>query len=102
MILNDPQFVAHIQNWGGEFRPDQPLREYTSLGVGGAADIIVLRNADAVEPVADGLRQRGIGWGLLGGGTNVLPVDEPLRKIFLHLAPASDLVFEGTRVHVPA
>ena len=103
MLLNDPKFVAQIEELGGEFRPDQPLRQYTSLGVGGTADIVMLRNSEAVEPVAEGLRQRGIPWGLLGGGTNVLPVDAPFRKVFLHLAPgANDLVFEGARVRVAA
>jgi UDP-N-acetylmuramate dehydrogenase len=101
--VNDPKFVAQIETWGGECRPDQPLREYTSLGVGGPADLIVLRSVDAVQPVVEGLRQRGIPWGLLGGGTNVLPEDAPLRKVFLQLhSGPSDLVFEGNRVHIAA
>ena len=88
---------------GGRYLADQPLSEYTSLGVGGPADLIVLKQLDALDPVVEGLRQRGIPWGLLGGGTNVLPVDEPFRKVFLQLAPGSGgLVFDGRRMHVPA
>jgi UDP-N-acetylmuramate dehydrogenase len=71
--------------------------------VGGAADLIVLRGTEALEPIVEGLRERGIPWGLLGGGTNVLPADEPFWKVFLQLAPGADeLVFEGNIVHVPA
>jgi UDP-N-acetylmuramate dehydrogenase len=102
-MLSDKQFVREIETWGGEYLPDRPLSAYTSLGVGGPADLIVLRRLDAMESIVDGLRSRGIAWGLLGGGTNVLPVDEPLRKVFLHLAPGpNDVVFEGRRVHVAA
>lgn len=103
MVLKDPDFIAQIERWGARFLPEQKLSDYTSLGVGGPADLIVLDRLDALEPVVEGLRGRGIPWGLLGGGTNLLPVDEPFRKVFLQLAPgASDLVFEGSTVHVAA
>jgi UDP-N-acetylmuramate dehydrogenase len=103
VLLKDAPFVAEIERQGGEYRPDQPLREYTSLGVGGLADLIIVRRVDAVEPIVDGLRQRGIAWGLLGGGTNVLPEDGPFQKLFLHFVPGErDLVFEGSRVRIAA
>src|SRR3990172_2401026 len=103
MVLNDSNFVRQIEAWGGRYLADQPLSEYTSLGVGGPADLIVLKQLDALDPVVEGLRQRGIRWGLLGGGTNVLPVDEPFRKVFLQLASGSGgLAFDGRTVHVPA
>ena len=103
MLLTESEFIRQIEASGGRYRADQPLSEYTSLGVGGPADIVVLRRLDALDPVVEGLRQRGIPWGLLGGGTNVLPVDEPFRKVFLQLAPGhGDLVFEGRTVHVAA
>src|SRR3989304_5159216 len=96
MLLIDPIFIHQIEACGGRFLADQPLSEYTSLGVGGPADLIILTRLDAIEPVVEGLRQRGIPWGLLGGGTNVLPVDEPFRKVFLQLAPScGELIFDG-------
>jgi len=103
MVLNDREFIAQVERWGARYIADQPLSELTSLGVGGSADLIVLKQGDALEPVVDGLRRRGIPWGLLGGGTNVLPVDEPFRKVFLHLAPsAGQFIFEGRTVRVSA
>jgi UDP-N-acetylmuramate dehydrogenase len=103
MLLSDREFVRQISSWGGRYLADQPLSEYTSLGVGGPADIIVLRRLDALDPIVAGLRQRGIPWGLLGGGTNVLPVDEPFQRLLLRLTPGcGELVFEGKIVHVPA
>ena len=103
MVLNDSQFIAQIETWGGSYLADQSLSEHTSLGVGGPADLIVLKQLDALDPVVEGLRQRGIRWGLLGGGTNVLPVDEPFRKVFLQLASGrGGLPFDAGTVHVPA
>src|SRR3990170_2586237 len=99
MILDDPQFVRQAEQWGARILPEQRLSEYTSLGVGGPADLIVLRRLEALEPVVAGLRQRGIPWGLLGGGTNVLAADGPFRKVFLKLASSSNnLSFDGATV----
>src|SRR4051812_12837837 len=103
MTLNDAEFVKQMEGWGAFFLADRRLSEYTSLGVGGLADLIVLRRPEALEPVVRGLREREIPWRLLGGGTNVLPVDEPLHRVFLHLAPGpSDLVFDGNTVRIAA
>src|SRR5438552_16709726 len=103
MILNDSEFVKQMAGWGAEFLPDQRLGEYTSLGVGGLADLILLRRVEALEPVVAGLRQRAVPWGLLGGGTNVLAADEPHSKVFLQLVRGpQDLVFEGNTVRIAA
>ncbi|MBI2816137.1 MAG: UDP-N-acetylmuramate dehydrogenase [Acidobacteria bacterium] len=103
MILNDPEFVEQMEGWGACFLPDQRLSEYTSLGVGGLADMIVIRDTEAVEPVVAGLRERGVPWGVLGGGTNVLAADEPLKRVLLHLAPGPrDVVFDGNTVRISA
>src|SRR3970040_108762 len=89
MVWNDKEFIAQLEHWGARFLPEQRLSEYTSLGVGGGADLTVLHRLEALEPVVEGLRERGIAWGLLGGGTNVLAADEPHRKVYLRLARPS-------------
>ncbi|OFV95969.1 MAG: UDP-N-acetylenolpyruvoylglucosamine reductase [Acidobacteria bacterium RIFCSPLOWO2_12_FULL_54_10] len=77
------------------------LSEYTSLGVGGPADMIVIRRVEALEPVVAGLRERGIEWGLLGGGTNVLPVEEAHGKVYLRLATgAASVAFDGIEARI--
>jgi UDP-N-acetylmuramate dehydrogenase len=102
-MMKDLEFVKRMEGWGASFLSDQPLKEHTSLGVGGAADLVILRRWEALEPVVEGLRERGIPWGVLGGGTNVLPVDERLRKVFLHLAPGPHgQTFDGRTVQVAA
>ncbi|MBI3894932.1 MAG: UDP-N-acetylmuramate dehydrogenase [Acidobacteria bacterium] len=103
MILDDLEFVKQIERWEARFLPDQKLSEHTSLGVGGLVDLLVIRRLEALEPVVEGLKQRGVPWGLLGGGTNVLAADEPHRRVYLKLAPNStDLSFEGALVRAAA
>jgi UDP-N-acetylmuramate dehydrogenase len=102
-MIEDRELIRQIEQWGGQFLPGQLLSGHTSLGVGGPADLIVLHRHDALLPAVEGLRERGLPWGLLGGGTNVLAADEPFRNVFLHLAPGpNDLVFEGRTVRMAA
>ena len=101
MILTDLEFVKQMEGWGASFLPGRMLSEYTSLGVGGPADMIVIRRVEALEPVVAGLRERGIEWGLLGGGTNVLPVEEAHGKVYLRLAPgAASVGFDGLQAGI--
>src|SRR5689334_1189636 len=103
MVLNDPAFLQQLEQWDARVLLDQKLGEYTSLGVGGVADVIVLRRTDALEPIVEGLRAREIPWRLLGGGTNVLPADGAHRAVCLRLASnSSPWVFEGDQVRVAA
>jgi len=103
MTLNDPQFVAQFERWGARFRPDERLSEHTSLGVGGPADLIDIERPEALEPVVRGLFERGIAWGLLGGGTNVLAADEPHRRVYLRLArPSQTMEFFDDTVRISA
>ena len=101
MILTDLEFVKQMEGWGASFLPGRMLSEYTSLGVGGPADMIVIRRVEALEPVVAGLRERGIEWGLLGGGTNVLPVEEAHGKVYLRLATgAASVAFDGIEARI--
>ena len=103
MVLNDSPFIAQMEQWGARFLPGQPLSEHTSLGVGGPADLILIQRLEALDPVVEGLRERGIAWGLLGGGTNVLAADEPHRKVYLRLASGShEPEFRGNVARVAA
>jgi UDP-N-acetylmuramate dehydrogenase len=103
ILRKDKEFQQQFAKWRAEYRPNLRLSEFASLGVGGEADVILLRDHTALEPLVAGLRERGIDWRLLGGGTNILPVDEPFERVFLHLAPSeNDWTFEGRNVRVSA
>lgn len=57
----------------GEIRFDEPLRGYTSIGVGGPADVLVCPgNAEEVLRIVAFLKERQIPFIPLGNGTNLI------------------------------
>jgi len=87
--------------WGVEWRPGERLSGHTSLGVGGATDLIRVRDYRRLPELMEFLRQRGAPWRLLGGGTNLLVVDEGLADVAIHLLREPEgLKFDGSRVEV--
>ena len=88
---------------GAQWLPAEPLSAHTSLGVGGRADLVRLPDVQRLPELAEYLRRRGVRWRVLGGGTNLLVVDEGLDDVILQLVREPDgLRFEGQRVEVPA
>ncbi len=88
---------------GAQWLPAEPLSAHTSLGVGGRADLVRLPDVQRLPELAAYLRRRGARWRVLGGGTNLLVVDEGLDDVILQLVREPDgLRFEGQRVEVPA
>jgi len=86
---------------GAEWRPAEPLRTHTSLGVGGPMDLIRLRDARRLGALMEFLHERGVSWRLLGGGSNLLVVDEGLNDVAIHLLrEAEAFKFDGQRVEV--
>jgi len=88
---------------GAQWLPAEPLRGHTSLAVGGPAGLIRLRDHRRLAELMDYLRQRGVRWRLLGGGTNLLVADEGVEDVVIQLLREPDgLKFEGARVEVSA
>jgi UDP-N-acetylmuramate dehydrogenase len=89
--------------FGADWLPAEPLRQHTSLGVGGRADVARIRDAQRLPELIEYLAARGVPWRFLGGGSNLLPVDEDFDDVMLHLARGPhDLAFDGNRVEVAA
>ena len=64
----------------------RPMREFTSLRVGGEADIILFpENMDELQEVASTAVSRGIPLYPLGGGTNLLVSDQGIRGAVVSL-----------------
>ncbi len=64
---------------------DQPLREHTSLRIGGPADFYVrARSEDDLLGAIKVAREHELPVFLLGGGTNLLVSDEGIRGVVLH------------------
>ena len=67
---------------GDAVRADVPLAPYTSARIGGPADFLISAgSSDQLEAAIKHLWQAGIGYFLLGGGSNVLVSDKGVRGV---------------------
>ena len=72
---------------GVRTRVSEPLARYTSMKVGGPADVFIeVENAEALTRVLRTLHRFGTNFCLLGNGSNVLISDRGLRGAVIHLA----------------
>jgi len=102
-LANQPGVAEQFAAFGAQWRPGERLSAHTSLGVGGPADMIRLRDYRRLPELMEYLRRRGVPWRLLGGGSNLLVVDEGLEDVALQLLREPEgLKFDGSRVEVPA
>lgn len=103
LLARESAVGKQMTAWGAEWLPAVPLSQYTSLGVGGRADLVRVRDPRHLPELVDYLAQRGACWRFLGGGSNLLPVDEDFEDVILHLTRGPhDLTFQGRRAEVAA
>ena len=103
MRIEDPKLNAALADWGVEVRSNECLGKWTSLGVGGTTDVLMVRDGAVLPELFSRLRDDGVVWRLLGGGSNLLVQEGELPWVALHLAGHdSPPVIEGARVTVPA
>ena len=101
MHISDSKLVAAMTALGVEVRPGVSLAKETSLGIGGASDLIVIQRHDSLPELAGLLRGARVPYRFLGGGTNVLLPDGELPWVVLQLARQDpDIRFEGNHVDV--
>jgi UDP-N-acetylmuramate dehydrogenase len=103
MRLNEPRILAALPGLGVERIAGAPLAERTSLGIGGATDLLLIRRHSALPDLIALLRGAGVAYKFLGGGTNLLVRDGELPWVVLQLARQEPEVrLEGNSAHVGA
>jgi UDP-N-acetylmuramate dehydrogenase len=103
MRLSDPRLLAALPELGVKRLTGASIAERTSLGIGGATDILLIRRHASLPDLIALLDDGGIPHRLLGGGTNLLVQDGELPWALLHLAHSPQEVrFEGRVAHVDA
>jgi UDP-N-acetylmuramate dehydrogenase len=101
MRISDPQLTAAIGALGVGHKSGVPLAEKTSLGIGGASDVLLVRKHETLPELVRLLKQAGVPYRFLGGGSNVLLPDGELPWVVLQLARQNPEVhFEGNSVSV--
>jgi UDP-N-acetylmuramate dehydrogenase len=94
--------AGQIAAFGAAWLPAQPMSDHTSLGVGGPADIVRVRDHRRLPDLMEYLQRRRVSWRVLGGGTNLLVSDDGLPEVLVHLARVEGVTFHGNRAEVPA
>jgi UDP-N-acetylmuramate dehydrogenase len=88
MRISDKPVAARLAALGVELRAGVSLQDLTSLGIGGDTDLLLIRQYEALPDVIDELKNEGIAYKFLGGGTNVLVADGELPWVMLQLPPS--------------
>jgi len=72
--------------WGGGVRWDAPMAPLTTLGVGGPALALVEpASISEIAALARSLREAGIPWLVMGGGSNILVADQGVAGVVVRL-----------------
>jgi len=101
--IEDPKIVAALPDLGVQLKPRTSLAELTSLGIGGATDLLSITRHDAIPDLLNLLDGQAIPHKFLGGGSNLLVGDGELPWVVLQLAsPQPDIVLEGNFAQVDA
>ena len=88
MKLSDPtNSIGAPPELGVERIAGASLAERTSLGIGGTTDLLLIRRHAALPELIALLRDAGVPYRFLGGGTNLLVRDGELPWVVLQLAP---------------
>jgi len=103
MRISDPKLVAALPELGIELRPGARMTELTSLGIGGTTDLLRIRRHAQLPELIRRLRDAGIPYRFIGGGTNLLVRDGELPYVVLQLVrPEPDVRLEENFAHVDA
>ncbi len=97
------EMASRVGAAGAAWLPGELMARHTSLGVGGPADVIEIQDPSLLPRLVEILHEYGVPWRIMGGGSNLLVVDEGLAGVVLHLARARKrLEFQEKQVEVPA
>ena len=74
------------KGFNGDILTDVMLRDYTSLGIGGKADYIFIPSDPvSLRGLIEALAAEGMGYVLIGGGTNLLVTDDGVDGVVINM-----------------
>jgi UDP-N-acetylmuramate dehydrogenase len=103
MRIEDSKLTAALRELGVELRSGSSLAEETSLGIGGATDLLRIQKHESIPDLLTLLDTHHIPHKFLGGGSNLLVGDGELPWVMLQLVrPDLDVQIEGNIASVDA
>ncbi len=101
MQISDPILIGALAALGVEHEMGVSMADKTSLGIGGTSDMLLILKHDSLPELVRLLKQHGVPYRFLGGGSNVLLPDGDLPWVILQLERQNPEVrIEGNSVLV--
>jgi UDP-N-acetylmuramate dehydrogenase len=107
--LTETQKKWLAERFKNQVRFNVPLASHTSFHIGGPAEALVTpENRDELLALVTGANERGIGYQVFGGGTNLLVTDRGISGVVIHITRCLDTIEaiqetpDGFRVRVGA
>jgi len=101
MRINDPKLIGALAALGVEHEAGVSLADKTSLEIGGTSDLLLILRHHSLPELVRLLKQNGVPYRFLGGGSNVLLPDGELPWVILQLERQNPEVrIEGNSVLV--
>jgi UDP-N-acetylmuramate dehydrogenase len=103
MRVKEPKVLAALPGLGVELEHGVSLAQMTYLGIGGTTDLLRIVRHEAIPDLVNLLDSSGVPHKFLGGGSNLLVVDDELPFVVMQLAkPEPEVVVEGNVASVDA
>jgi UDP-N-acetylmuramate dehydrogenase len=103
MRVKEPKVLAALPGLGVELEHGVSLAQMTYLGIGGTTDLLRIVRHEAIPDLVNLLDSSGVPHKFLGGGSNLLVVDDELPFVVMQLAkPEPEVVVDGNVASVDA
>jgi UDP-N-acetylmuramate dehydrogenase len=84
-----------IEDFKGEIREREPMSRHTSYAIGGPADVFAVPvDRDDLSALLREIREKGLNYIVIGGGTNLLVRDGGFRGVVISLQRMQDVRIE--------
>jgi UDP-N-acetylmuramate dehydrogenase len=96
MRISDLKFIGALAALGVDHESGVSMADKTSLGIGGTSDLLLILKHDSLPELVRLLKQNGVPYRFLGGGSNVLLPDGELPWVIVQLERQSpEIRIEG-------
>lgn len=97
-------FIKFCEKLGVNYRRSEPLSRYSSLRIGGSADVIAFPSSSQIKELVDFIARHHINSLTIGGGTNALFPDEGFSGVVISTTKMDKLSIheDGTSLTVEA
>lgn len=84
-LSTEKNYVEEVSaDFGAEIRRDQCLKHYTSMGVGGNVDYVILPSTvTSLEKIIQEFRKHKLPFRILGAGTNIIADDAGIKEVLI-------------------